>query len=100
MDFSKFACADLCKRIFLEVSGLALDDETAMTAIVITPGAAPLPASAERLKPLAASALGYMEESKAAGTREAYARHWVIFERWCGEHGLLSLPATPEVVAM
>jgi hypothetical protein len=79
---------------------LAPDDETTATAIVLTTGAAPLPASAEHLKPLAESALSYMVESKAAGTHAAYARHWLIFERWCGEHGLLSLPAAPEVVAM
>jgi len=70
------------------------------TASLVESTDAASPARVERLKPLVESAVGYMEEAQALGTRAAYKKHWAIFERWCVEHGLCCLPATPEIVAM
>lgn len=38
--------------------------------------------------------------SVAEVTRATYSRRWAIFEAWCAERGLASLPAQPEVVMM
>lgn len=74
-------------------------DEPSTTVIVLSSDA-PSPAAVVDLEPLAKSAIAYMEASKADGTHAAYAKHWRLFLDWCAEHGLVSLPATAEVVAM
>jgi site-specific recombinase XerD len=79
---------------------LVPSDSSNPTAIVVEPSDTASPAHLEGLKPLVDSAVDYMEEALATGTRAAYAKHWTIFERWCAEHGLGCLPATPEIVAM
>ena len=33
-------------------------------------------------------------------TRKTYARRWLLFEAWCSEKGLPSLPASPETVML
>ena len=33
-------------------------------------------------------------------TRKTYARRWLLFEAWCAQRGLPSLPATPETVML
>ena len=33
-------------------------------------------------------------------TRKTYARRWLLFEAWCSEKGLPSLPASPEAVML
>jgi hypothetical protein len=41
-----------------------------------------------------------IRHSKAQGTRDAYARDWRQFTRWCREHKQIPLPATvPTIVA-
>jgi Phage integrase, N-terminal SAM-like domain len=40
----------------------------------------------------------YAANAKAANTRRAYQHDWRVFETWCLEHGLCSLPATPAIV--
>lgn len=42
----------------------------------------------------------YAAEAKAEGTRRAYRSGWRSFETWCETHGLTSLPATSETVAL
>ncbi len=42
----------------------------------------------------------YIDAATAPNTRRAYRSDWDDFTRWCMAHGLLSLPATPETVAL
>ena len=42
----------------------------------------------------------YMEASRSAATRRAYAADWRQFTRWCGDHRLPALPATPATVIL
>ena len=49
---------------------------------------------------LAGQTRGFMEASKAENSRRAYRSDWRQFESWCRSHGLASLPATPETVAL
>jgi len=37
---------------------------------------------------------------RAGATRRAYDSDWRIFTAWCTQHGLPSLPATPDIVAV
>lgn len=45
-------------------------------------------------------AASYAKAARSSATRRAYDSDWVIFTAWCAAHGLASLPATPEVVAV
>lgn len=45
-------------------------------------------------------AAAYAKAARAASTRRAYDSDWAIFTAWCVAHGLIALPATPEVVAV
>ena len=42
----------------------------------------------------------YARSAKASNTRRAYAADWRDFDAWCAAHGLPSLPAAPEAVAL
>lgn len=42
----------------------------------------------------------YARSAKSPATLKAYRREWNHFECWCRNHGLVSLPATPETVAL
>jgi len=42
----------------------------------------------------------YIDAATAPNTRRAYRSDWDDFARWCAAHGLPSLPATPETVAL
>ena len=53
-----------------------------------------------RLEDLAGRARAFMEAGKAENSRRAYRSDWRHFESWCGGHGLISLPAAPETVAL
>jgi integrase len=59
-------------------------------------------AAAAELVPaeLVASAQNYAKATRADATRRAYATAWGGFEAWCMGHGLPSLPAAPETVAL
>jgi integrase len=52
------------------------------------------------LEELAAVALSYMAEAKAANTCRAYRSDWNHFAAWCDQHGFSSLPASPETVTL
>src|SRR5207245_2742365 len=52
------------------------------------------------LAELGTQARGYLEQSKAANTRRAYAADWRAFTAWCAQHRLTALPAAPETVAL
>jgi site-specific recombinase XerD len=52
------------------------------------------------LSHLAEEAREHVENSKASNTRRAYASDWSDFTEWCRHHGLPSLPASPETVAL
>ncbi len=47
-----------------------------------------------------ARARAYMDASRSAATRRAYAADWRQFTRWCAAHGLPSLPAAPATVIL
>src|SRR4051812_48019891 len=55
---------------------------------------------AQPLAALGEQARGYLEQSKAANTRRAYASDWRAFTAWCDQHELPSLPSAPETVAL
>src|SRR5438105_3714260 len=57
-------------------------------------------ALAHPLAALGQQARGYLEQSKAANTRRAYAADWRAFTAWCAQHRLTALPAAPETVAL
>ncbi len=45
-------------------------------------------------------AAAYAKAARASATRRAYDSDWAIFTAWCTRHGLVSLPATPDIVAV
>jgi hypothetical protein len=53
-----------------------------------------------RLDQLAASARVLAAESKAENTRLAYKKDWAVFESWCAQHKLVSLPADASTLAL
>lgn len=55
-------------------------------------------ASPELLEILS-SAEEFLSTTFADSTREVYSRDWRAFGVWCHDHGLIDLPAQPEVVA-
>jgi integrase len=52
------------------------------------------------LDDLAKAALGYARFNRATSTQRAYANDWAHFCAWTAAHGLDSLPAAPETVAL
>ncbi len=56
----------------------------------------PLPA----LEALVNEARAYLAAAEAESTRRNYATDWRAFVAWCAVHGVESLPADPEVVAL
>ena len=42
----------------------------------------------------------FAKGAKAPATVKAYRSDWLDFEQWCGSHQMVSLPATPETVAL
>lgn len=52
------------------------------------------------LEPLADAARGFAVEARAGRTRDAYRAQWAAFTAWCSAHGLSSMPAAPESVAL
>ncbi len=73
-----------------------MDQDDASVPAVIAPSAYP-PA---RLQGEVAQARSYADASRAASTRRAYEKDWAAFSSWCGERGLVHLPADPRVVAV
>lgn len=51
------------------------------------------------LQPVIDQARQFFEQTTAANTVKSYQSDWRAFDAWCTEHGLVALPATPEVVA-
>ncbi len=45
-------------------------------------------------------AAAYAKAARSGATRRAYGSDWGIFTGWCAGHGLVALPATPDVVAV
>jgi site-specific recombinase XerD len=56
------------------------------------------PAGAE-LAPISDRVRGYIGNSRADNTQDAYRRDWQHFSGWCEGHGLAALPAAPQTVA-
>lgn len=52
------------------------------------------------LRPIQQQAEAYLHRAKAGNTRRAYESDWRHFTSWCTEHEQISLPATPETVAL
>src|SRR5829696_911816 len=55
---------------------------------------------AHPLAALGEQAKVYLDASRAASTRRAYASAWAAFTAWCDGHQLASLPAAPETLAL
>jgi integrase len=53
-----------------------------------------------RLEDLAGRARAFIAAAKAENSRRAYRSDWRHFESWCRSHHLVSLPATPDTVAL
>lgn len=53
----------------------------------------------ENMVETASKVQGYLNNSKAANTKRAYASDWAAFTSWCNGHSLQYLPASPEAVA-
>jgi integrase len=71
-----------------------------MTATIL-PQSLPVAASADNELALVVDrARGYAEASHAANTRRAYGVGWSDFAAYCSQHGLQSLPASPQTVAL
>ncbi|MHA0337013.1 site-specific integrase [Sphingomonas aquatilis] len=45
-------------------------------------------------------AAAYAKAARSTATRRAYDSDWAIFATWCERHGLMALPASPDVVAV
>jgi hypothetical protein len=60
----------------------------------------PSPPSGAGLGALAGRARDYAGLAKAPNTLRAYRSDWRDFTSWCAEHGLGSLPAARETVAL
>jgi len=56
------------------------------------------PVSVETVQAEFESARGYMEASRSAATKRAYASDWRIFITWAAGRGLIPLPASPDTV--
>lgn len=69
--------------------------ETALTHISST-----APVIPAHLSALAEQAQGFARQAKARSTLRAYGSDWNHFHAWCSTHGLSSLPAAPETVAL
>ncbi len=52
------------------------------------------------LEEAAERAREYVGQARAANTLRGYRADWAHFEAWCRDHGLSSLPASPESVAL
>ena len=52
------------------------------------------------LAPLTKRARTYARNSKTNNTKLAYAADWKDYTRWCADHGLLFLPASPQTVGL
>lgn len=50
------------------------------------------------VKALQQEAIYHLENSKSENTKRAYGGDWKQFDRWCQQHGLVSLPADPETL--
>ena len=64
----------------------------------------PVPAAPPALPAFApqeiATARDYIDASRAASTRKAYAADWSCFSVWCHDRGTAALPAAPTLVAV
>jgi Phage integrase, N-terminal SAM-like domain len=74
----------------------ALRNTSAMNALVPVPSGAALTAA---LAPDLTRAAELAGEEKAASTRRAYKSDFRIFQAWCQDRGVSSLPAAAETVA-
>jgi hypothetical protein len=70
-------------------------ENTGMNAMVPLPHGESLPAS---LAPDLTRAAELAREEKAASTRRAYRSDFQIFQAWCRDRGVSSLPAAAETV--
>lgn len=53
-----------------------------------------------KLAQLTEAARAYASQAKAENTIRAYRSDWKDFTKWCAGHGIVSLPATPDTVAV
>lgn len=70
--------------------------ESTLTDLIYSPAESNIAA----LTGIEDQARDFAAHSKASNTVKAYRSDWEDFSRWCGTHGLTSLPATPETVAL
>ncbi len=72
-------------------------NDRAQTAAIEVPGQSPAGAIAPGD---IARTRAYIDAATAANTRRAYRSDWEHFTRWCATHGVPTLPASPETVAL
>ena len=69
-------------------------DEAILPALLTQPA---LPAILDEKVERAAA---YARAARSSATRRVYDSDWAIFTGWCAAHGLVALPASPDVVAV
>ncbi len=74
---------------------LRLDTEAALIPVGVAQPSLPAILN-EKIERAAA----YAKAARSSSTRRAYDSDWAIFTAWCAKHGLASLPASPEIVAV
>jgi site-specific recombinase XerD len=67
--------------------------------IINLPAVIESPALPSTLRIALEDAADLASNSRAESTRRSYANDWKIFERWCSDNGLCSMPASPAAVA-
>ena len=67
--------------------------DTTSQLVTVNSGSVALGAVADRAR-------DYVAHAKASNTLRAYRADWRDFEGWCSDHGVQSLPAEPETVAL
>lgn len=87
--------ADLSPRDAHATDDLRLDTEAALIPVGVAQPSLPAILN-EKIERAAA----YAKAARSSSTRRAYDSDWAIFSDWCAKHGLASLPASPEIVAV
>lgn len=61
---------------------------------------APAQAALQKLRALTETASKFATKARALNTRIAYEKQCRAFDTWCAQHGLSSMPATPQTLAL
>ena len=78
----------------------SIDPEDVASDVAFSPVALGQPALPAIFNEKIERAAAYAKAARSGATRKAYDSDWAIFVAWCNAHGLVALPATPDVVAV